>query len=71
MHERLQGFQGQVMFCTLCARPTTRLMRYKLLTCRCTQCKRVGSLRDRPQEGTVWWSRCLRVGARHACKITS
>ncbi|OWZ22931.1 hypothetical protein PHMEG_0002282 [Phytophthora megakarya] len=29
------------MFCTLCSFPTPHLISYKLLSCRCTQCKQV------------------------------
>ncbi|KAF1789589.1 hypothetical protein GQ600_474 [Phytophthora cactorum] len=31
--------KSQAIFCTLCALPTPHSMRYKILKCRCTQCK--------------------------------
>ncbi|KAF1794309.1 hypothetical protein GQ600_1690 [Phytophthora cactorum] len=52
----MKGFKAtksQVMFCTLCSRPTPHLMRYKLLTCRCTQCKRAAPYAACPWRGKI------------------
>ncbi|EGZ25553.1 hypothetical protein PHYSODRAFT_483279 [Phytophthora sojae] len=43
--------KSQTIPCMLCALPTPHLMRYKLLSCRCTQCKQAAPYATCPWKG--------------------
>jgi hypothetical protein len=45
--------KSQAIFCTMCAVPTPHLMRYKLLSCRCAQCKQAASYASCPWRGKI------------------